>query len=320
MTRWAAVHLAGGAALAALCLAALFRGDPPPDLAAIIAGDGPDRLILMEFRVPRVLLAIASGAALGLAGAAMQTALRNPLASPDVIGFTAGAAAGAAAAIVWGGVSWATPGALLGGGAAAALVLGLAWSDGLPRLALVLVGVAVSLVLITATDMILNLSPELQAAETARFLSGSFAAADWRSALLMTGLAVGGGLFLFRLSFAIDRLELGEDMARALGVDPDRTRLLVAGAAAALVSVSVSLTGPLPFVAFLAGPIARLASGRTGVVAPLACLVGALIAVGADLLAAPLIYGTRLPAGVFTALVGGPAMVFLLLRMKGARA
>lgn len=317
--RTAIVYLAASSLLAVLIAAMTVRADFAM-LVRAIAGDEPDRTILLHFRLPRVLLAALTGAALGLAGSPMQVMLRNPLASPDIMGFASGAAAGAVIAMALGGGGMASAtGAVAGGVLAACLILGLAWRDGMPPLAFVLIGVGLSLMLATVTDILVGLSPAIQAADTVRFLTGSFSAATWGEVWAMAAVAVAGAAGLGWLTFSVDRLELGDGLARSLGLRPHGTRLAVAAMAAVLVSAAVAVAGPLGFVAFLAGPLARLAAGRSGTVLPLAASVGALTALCADALAQVPVFGTRLPAGVYTTLVGGPAMIVLLLRQGVGR-
>ncbi|MEM6546974.1 MAG: iron ABC transporter permease [Pseudomonadota bacterium] len=317
MSRFVAAHAIVGAVLLGLILQRLAGGSPPADLAAALAGDPLERVILLHFRLPRLVLAMAVGAALGMAGSALQVMLRNPLASPDIIGFGAGAAAGAAGAIlILGEIGAAVPGALTGGALTAALVMALAWRDGVSPLSLVLIGLALGLMLTTLTDILLSLSPAILASETARFLTGSFASADWRFAGWMSLATAVGGAVLLRFAFRIDRLAMGDDLAVTLGLAPDSIRLSVAATAALLVAASVAVAGPIPFIAFLAGPIARFAADEPGTVLPLAALVGGTLGVAADSLAGVPVGGTRLPAGVFTAMIGGPAMLILLLRLE----
>lgn len=276
--------------------------------------DPLDHIILLHFRAPRVALALVTGAGLGMAGTAVQTLLRNPLASPDIIGFSAGAAAGAALVIVMSGTGvWAGAGAVLGGCITAALVLALAWRGGIAPLPLVLIGVSLSLLLAAATDVLLSLAPDLQASEVTRFLSGSFAGAEWHRVGVMGCVTMIGGGLLGWQAFAIDRLRLGDDMARALGLGPDGVRIRVVTVSAVVVSVSVAVAGPIPFVAFLSGPLARQLSKQSGTVLLASAGIGAVLALGAEALSGTLIFGTHLPAGVFTALIGGPAMLGILL-------
>ena len=298
----------------------LLGGQAPLDFAALRAGDPLEQAILIHFRGPRLTLALITGAALGMAGTASQVMLRNPLASPDIIGLGAGASAGAAAAIlIFGDLTSVPLGALAGAAGAAALVMALAWRDGISPLSLVLIGVSLNLMLMTGTDILLSLSPDVLAGEAVRLLTGSFASADWRMVGIMGGAAVicGGGLAV--LAFSIDRLELGDDLAVTLGIKPNHVRFYTIACAAMIIAAAVTVAGPVPFVAFLAGPIARMLAGRPGSLLGLSALIGAVLAGTADALSAIPVSGTRLPAGVYTALIGAPAMLILLLRLEGDR-
>ncbi|MEM9011734.1 MAG: iron ABC transporter permease [Pseudomonadota bacterium] len=319
MSRAALAHLLAAASLLLLVAVALTEAAPLERLA-LLRQDAMERAILLHIRAPGLILAALTGAALGLAGTVLQVMLRNPLASPDIIGFGAGSAAGASAAILLSGsMAGAVPGALAGGALAAGLVVALGWRDGISPLALILIGVAISLMLTTATDLMLSVSPAILAGEMARFLTGSFAGADLTAIGVLALATVFGGAVLARLGHSVESLALGDDLAISLGLHPDRIRLAAAGVAALLMAVTVAFAGPLPFVAFLAGPIARAAAGRPGTLLTLSALVGAVLAVGADILSGLAIAGARLPAGVFTALVGGPMMLALLLRLREDR-
>ena len=305
---------AGLIGLAALNLTALGG---PVDWSAVWTGTGVEREIVLHFRLPRVLLAALTGAVLGMAGTVLQILLRNPLASPDVIGFGAGAAAGAATAIiVAGSLSFVWLGALAGGALTTALVLALTWRGGLPPDSLILIGVAVSLMLAAATDVLLSFSPGIQAAETARFLTGGFSGADWQGVELLASVALAGAAILGWQRHSIDRMDLGDDIAQTQGLRVNRTRLVTVLTSAGMVSASVALTGPLPFLAFLAGPIARSLTGGTGTALVTSALIGAAIALGADGFARAALAGTSLPAGLFTAALGGGVMLVIVFRQR----
>lgn len=282
-----------------------------------LSGEGVEAVILWHVRLPRVLLAAAVGAMLGLAGTLLQTVLRNPLATPDVIGFGGGASAATALSIaVTGGLGLVLPAAMAGALLSAGLILGLAWRHGSRPLALILIGVTVNLMLVALTDVTLSLAPGLQAAEATRFLTGSLAAAHWeaaRAALLALGVA--GGVAAL-LAYGLDHMDMGDEMARAQGLRPSRLRLAATVVSALLTGLAVALTGPLPFVALLAGPMAR-ALTRCSAALPLAsALTGACLVLAADLAARQGFAGQSLPAGLYTALVGGPAMLALILAQK----
>ena len=286
------------------------------DIGAVLRGEA-DRiaeLIVLDYRLPRLVAGLCSGAALGAAGAIFQSLLRNPLASPDVIGFTAGASCGAVAIVaVTGSSVFLVPGALGGGLIAAALAFALSWRGGLSPYRLVLIGIGLGFTLSAITNFLLTRTDILRAADALKWLAGSIDAASGdQVVLLVAGLAL---LLPFALwqQFSLSRLQIDEDVAAGLGIRVQRARVLIALAGVALTGLAVSVAGPLPFVAFVSAPIARRLAGTASAAVFTAAMVGAIITVLADLAATTLVAGTRLPTGVFTALVGAPYFVGLLI-------
>ncbi|WP_293574938.1 iron chelate uptake ABC transporter family permease subunit [Phaeobacter sp.] len=270
-----------------------------------------DQVILLDHRLPRILTALGAGAAFGLSGAMFQTMLRNPLASPDVIGFTSGAAFGAVMALVLTGGSILL-GALLGGAIAALLVIGLSWSAGLQPNRLILIGVGVSLFLTAASDLAMASLDALTAADMARWLIGTLNARNWTDVAVVWGVFAALLPVTLWLSFALNRLNLSDDTVTSLGLPLSPLRLTITVTGVVLVGVGVAVAGPLPFVAFVAGPIARriIGGGRPAILA--AAATGALVTLLADV-AARAIPLVHLPTGVFTALIGAPVLMWLLL-------
>lgn len=316
-----------GAVLAATLLGvaalAIQMGSYPltlADMLTVVRGEGSrvQEMILFGHRMPRVLTALGAGAALGLSGAMFQTMMRNPLASPDVIGFTAGAGCGAVAAVLLTG-GMVLPGALAGACLSAGAVTLLAWKDGLPPHRLILTGIGASLALTAASDLLISRMEVQAAANMAHWLTGSLNARGWRDAALVWGGLVLLAPALMWLHFPLARLAMAEDIATGLGLPLARLRLAVTAAGVALAALAVSVAGPLPFVAFAAGPITRrlIPTGRPVLLG--ATATGALIVLLADTAAraVPLV---QLPAGVFTALTGAPVLIWLLLAhsRKGA--
>ncbi|XDA96732.1 iron chelate uptake ABC transporter family permease subunit [Sulfitobacter sp. LCG007] len=309
------------AALGLMCLVALCAG------AALLSGtypitpsgvwqaltgrtDAVSAMIVLDHRLPRIVTAIGAGAALGLAGTMFQTMMRNPLAAPDIIGFTAGANAGALLAVLLTGGMILT-GALAGGAATALAVVALAWRDGLDIHRLILVGIGVSLSLGAAADLLLSYTDENTAADMARWLTGTLHARSLHDAALVWGGLAVLSPFIVWLSFPLARLALSDDTVAALGLALAPLRLAVTTLAVCLVALAVSVAGPLPFVSFVAGPIARRLTGGGAPALLAAALTGAAVTLGADL-AARSIPMVRLPAGIFTAMVGAPVLVWLL--------
>lgn len=309
----AAALLATGV-LIALTAVTLNTGSWPLAWSDAIRLTGMDTTILWDLRLPRAAAAILAGACLGISGAIFQTMLRNPLASPDVIGFTAGASVGALAAIVvTGGSAFVMAGSLGGGLLTAALVMALAWRGGLDPFRLVLIGLALGITMMALANFLLGVSGSLQAADAARWLAGSLNARGWDAVAALALVLVLLSPVLRYLRFTLDRLDMGDDLARLLGLRVDAARVGLGIAAVILAAAAVSVSGPLPFVAFMAGPIARALARSPGSCLLLAGLTGATITLLADLAARYGIGGVHLPAGIFTALIGGPYLLGLVL-------
>ncbi|MFS4580638.1 FecCD family ABC transporter permease [Phaeobacter sp. C3_T13_0] len=302
---------------------ALMLGSYPLNTAAMLevfsgGGTAIQQMILMDHRLTRILTALGAGAAFGLSGAMFQTMMRNPLASPDVIGFNAGASCGALTAMMLTG-GMVLPGAIAGAMLSAAAVTLLAWKDGLPPYRLILTGVGASLALTAVGDLLISRMDTQTASDMAKWLIGTLNARDWSNvALIWCGLALLAPMVVW-LQFPLSRLGMKDDIATGLGMALSPLRLAITSVAILLAALAVSTAGPLPFVAFAAGPIARrlIPNGKPVLLASAAS--GSLITLLADTAAraVPLI---QLPAGVFTALIGAPVLIWLLLAQfkKGA--
>lgn len=285
-----------------------------------MTGSSPSTaMILFELRLPRILTAAGAGAALGLSGAIFQMLLRNSLASPDVMGFTSGAAFGAIAALRAGGAAGISSslGAAGGGLGAAVLVFGLSRRQGLtPPLRLVLVGIGIAAIFSAAATMLLSRMPLTEAADAQRWLAGSLAARDWHHVwqIAISLVVVGFGAAL--TARALSLLELGDELAGTLGlrVEPARIGLAFVGILAATAGVAVA--GPLPFIALMSLPLSRriVGQGGPGLRMVGAALAGAAIAVLADLIARLGLGGVQLPVGALTGLLGGPYLLWLIAR------
>lgn len=305
-----------GCGLIFACAIALGSGSFPLNLSEILAtlsgnSDPMHSLVVYDLRLPRIFTAVGAGVAFGIAGAMFQTMLRNPLASPDIIGFNAGASCGALVAMVAFG-SFILPGALIGGGLAALLVLSLSWQNGLQPQRLILIGIGATLSLSAFADLLITRMDVLSAADMAKWLIGTLNARNWSDVIQVT---VGLGALLpavLWLNFVLTRLSLSDDTAAGLGLAVSPTRLAITATAVMLVALAISVAGPLPFVAFVSGPIARrlVGHGKPALIA--AGGVGALVTLLADT-ASRLIPYVSLPTGVFTAIIGAPILMWLLL-------
>ena len=288
------------------------------DVGRAILGDGgPDaEFIVQTLRLPRALTGVLVGASLGMSGAMLQSLVRNPLGSPDVIGFEQGAAVGAVVVIVvLGGSSVAVAaGAVIGGLATALVVFVLAWKRGLAPGRLVLVGIGVGFTAIAAVDYLITRAELYDVQRAAVWLTGSLNGRNWTHVTTAgIGLAV---LAPFALvgHRALDRLALGDDTAAALGVRVNRAKLGLVVVAVLLAALPVAAAGPIMFVAFVAGPIARRLVASPGAAIVPAAFVGALVVAVGDLAARQLLAPTELPVGIMTAAIGGPYLLWLLMR------
>ncbi len=317
------VPLAAAGVLVLVAAVSLGRGDVPIDLSDVLRamvglGEPAQAFVVQQLRAPRIVVGALVGVALGLAGALFQTFARNPLASPDVLGVSQGACVGAVAAIVLtGGASSAGLGvplaALTGALVAGCLLFALTWRAGIDGYRLVLVGIALWSAGAAATDWLLTRADVPDAAAAYVWITGSLNARTWDHALpLLATLVV-----VLPLSLAAGRalrvLQLGEDTARGLGVRLGAAQAAVVLLAVVAVAVSVAAAGPVPFVALVAPQVAvRLAGGpRPPLLA--SALLGAVLVVGADLVARTVL-PQALPVGILTAALGAPWLLWLLVR------
>lgn len=323
-------HVAVGAVLAGalLLLGTLglwlgtIRLEPRQVLAALGGnGDAASSLVVVQWRLPRVLMAIAVGGALGMAGAIFQSLLRNPLGSPDVIGFGTGAYSGALTAMILFAVDppLVAIGAIAGGTATAAVVYLLAWRDGLENTRLILVGVAVSAML-GAFNHWLMLSGSLEVSMgAATWGAGSLAGIGWTQGWPSAGLCLACMIASLALSRRLRLLEMGDDIAIALGLDARRNRAILVILGTALTAAATAEAGPIAFIA-LAAPQFAGKLARTGMAAPLlSALTGALLLLSADLVAQHVFAPITLPVGLVTLCIGGVYLAWLLVRQQRIR-
>ncbi len=324
----AAVTLVGAGLVVLVAAANIGRGDFPLGPAEVLAallggGDAAERFVVLELRLPRTLTGILVGAALGLAGAITQTVAHNPLASPDILGVTAGASSAAVVVIVLGGGAGSVAGALagvglpvaalVGGVVTAALVYALAYRGGIEGYRLVLVGVGISAAATSLTSWLLVAAEITDAARAVVWLTGSLNARGWEHVVpvgIALAVLVPAALLL---AFALGVLQFGDGTAAGLGLRLHRTRSALILVAVALAAVATACAGPIGFVALVVPQIClRLArTARPPLLA--SAVVGALLTVAADLIARTAL-GVEVPVGVVTAVLGAPYLIHLLVR------
>jgi len=320
--------LVGGIVVALTVLVGLFAlgsGDYPLPIDEVVRtlfgqGKPAAEFVIESLRLPRLLTGVGVGVALGAAGAVFQSLTRNPLGSPDMIGFTQGSAAGGIVVILLlnGTAAQTSFGALVGGLVTAVLLYALAWREGLSGYRLVLVGVGMTAILAAANAYLLARADLTDAQRVVAWQVGSLAGREWTH---VTGIWVTVAV-LVPLALALGRplrmLELGDDAAVGLGVAANKARIGLLVVGVCFVAVATATAGPVPFVALAAPHIARRLTKAAGPnVGPAMC-VGALLTIAADYAAQHTFADTQLPLGVVTSVTGGAYLVWLLIWQRKA--
>ncbi|WP_420826399.1 FecCD family ABC transporter permease [Rhodococcus rhodochrous] len=294
---------------------------PPADVLRVVLGQdvAGANFTVGRLRLPRAVLAVVAGICFGLGGITFQTMLRNPLASPDIIGISSGASAAAAFAIIvlgLGGTGMSVF-AIVAGLAVALLIYGLSYRGGVAGTRLILIGIGIAAMLDSVTSYLLSTAATWDLQETMRWLTGSLNGATWGATVpVIVALVVLGPVLLVQTR-NLSMVQLGDDAAQALGVRVERTRVFAIVSAVGLIAFATAAAGPIAFVAFLSGPIAARIVGRgTSLFVP-AALVGALLVLVADFVG-QYAFGTRYPVGVVTGALGAPYLVYLIIRSNRA--
>jgi iron complex transport system permease protein len=304
----------------------VLTGDFPLTLSRVLAtlqgqGTAGEEFILYDLRLPRALTAVVAGAALGASGAVYQSVTRNPLGSPDIIGFTYGASFGAVLAIVVFGQSdvAVTVSALVAGLVVAALVYALSYRGGVTGYRLILVGIGISAVLLSFISYLLMKASITDAQESYIWLTGSLNGSTWTDVKIgVAGLLVLAPL-LVALGPGLRMAEMGDDAARGIGVAVDRNRLAAITFGALLCAVAVVCAGPITFVALAAPQIARRLIGAPTVQVIPAMVFGAFLLLISDVAAQRLFPGSQLPVGIATLVLGGAYLAWLIAREGRSR-
>jgi iron complex transport system permease protein len=319
-------------ALLVLAAAALLTGvvvigsgDYPMSPATVLTtltggGTTAQDFIVQDLRLPRALVGLLVGAALGIGGAVFQSVTRNPLGSPDVIGFGQGATAGALCAIVLfhGGSAATAAGAVVGGLATGAAVYLLAWKRGVHGYRLVLVGIGGAAMLTALTQYLITKADIVDATRAVLWMTGTLDGSAW--AQVWPLLVVSAVLVPLTLGHGrrLRMMEMGDDAAYALGVPVERTRILLMACAVLLVATATAAAGPITFVSLSAPQLARRITRAPGPNLAASAAMGAVLLCAADLLATHAFGGRQLPAGVVTAVLGGLYLLWLLVTERKA--
>jgi iron complex transport system permease protein len=321
--RAAALALTGALLLCGIGLLSLMLGTPrlsPHGLLLVARGGGTplQRVVVTQLRLPRLVLALLAGAMLALSGALLQGALQNVLAGPELLGVTAGATVVVAAiTILHLGVSYgAVPLFALAGGLASGCLVILAMGRLRDSVRLLLTGVALTALLNAAVVVLISAGSQNDVSVLFLFLVGSLANRTWVHVQVVLPWALAGVPLALLCARPLNVLQLGDSVALGLGLHVGRTRLLIVVLGAALVAAVAAVSGPIAFVALLAPHLTRrlLRTADARLVLPGTALIGALLLSGADLLAREAFDPQQLPVGLWTTLIGGPALLLLLPR------
>ena len=288
-----------------------------PDLVRTLVGQGSasQNFVVLTLRLPRLILALLAGAAFALSGALFQSVLRNPLASPDIIGVTGGASAAAVYGMLilgFGGLATSAA-AFVGAVVVAAAIYLLAWRGGVAGYRFVLIGVGVAFMVQGVLSYLLTRADLNDAQDALVWLVGSISGARWPDVATLAVLVAVLVPVTAILAVRLRGLQLGDDEANALGIRAERARLALLALAVTLAAGATAAVGPLAFVAFVSAPIARRLVRSGGLALVPSALVGALLTVVADFTAQHLLPGDlQLPAGIVTGAIGAPYLLWLL--------
>ncbi|MDI3361290.1 iron-enterobactin ABC transporter permease [Lelliottia sp. V89_10] len=283
-----------------------------------LTGSAPRNItmVVTEWRLPRVVMAILVGAALGVSGAIFQSLLRNPLGSPDVMGFNTGAWSGVLVAMVlFGQHLTAIAFAAMAGGILTSLIVWLlAWRNGIETFRLIIIGIGIRAMLMAFNTWLLLHASLETSLSAGLWNAGSLNGLTWAKTLPATPIIALMMLCAWLLVRRMRLLEMGDDSACALGVSVERSRLTLMLVAVVLTAASTAIAGPISFIALVAPHIARRISGTARWGLTQSALCGALLLLAADLCAQQLFMPYQLPVGVVTVSLGGIYLIVLLVQ------
>jgi iron complex transport system permease protein len=295
----------------------------PIEVIQSLLGNGSDdnNHIIYSLRLPRMIVAFMIGVALGIAGAILQGMVRNPLASPDIIGVTGGASFGAVlylflfSATI--GVKYLPFAAISGALVVSLIIYLLAWKNGVSTIRLVLVGIGMATLMSSATSFMIVMSPSYTASDAYIWLTGSVYASSWDQVqTLIPWLAICIPIAIY-FSKSLNVQELGDDIATSLGSSVQKERFILLLTSVVLVGAAASIAGAVSFVGLIAPHISRKLVGRLfGSLLPASALMGGIIVLLADIIARTAFQPYDVPCGVFTAAIGAPFFIYLLYRNR----
>lgn len=302
----------------------------PWRVLTVLLGQGDDfeQLIVHSFRLPRILISVLVGMSLAAAGAILQAVVRNPLASPDIIGITGGASVAVVLFLtlftdrsntLTVSIQWLPLSAFIGAAIVTFLLYLLAWKDGLSPTRLVLIGVGLWALMKSLTTLFMILGPIHQASQANVWITGSVYGSSWQNVWVLAPITLTLLLVVLIMIRHVNIQELGEGIAVGAGANVQKQRFLLLLISAALAGSAVAFGGGIGFVGLMAPHIARRLVGSSfGALLPLSAVIGAILVLLADSIGRTFFLPVEVPAGVFTAALGAPYFIYLLYRQRNA--
>jgi iron complex transport system permease protein len=302
----------------------------PLTVLKVFVGSGPEleTLIITSFRLPRIIIALLVGISLAIAGGILQGMIRNPLASPDVLGITGGAAVAVVGFLAFFSdknnaltvsIAWLPLAAFIGAGVIAFLVYFLSWKNGVSPIRLVLIGIGISTLMQALTTLMMILGPIYQASQANIWITGTVYGSSWNNVMTLLPWTVTFLLIAMITVRTINIQELGDEVATGLGGKVQKQRFMLLMISTALIGSSVAFAGGIGFVGLMAPHMARRLVGSSfGALLPVSGLIGAILVMLADLIGRTMFSPLEIPAGVFTAGIGAPYFIYLLFKTRNA--
>lgn len=302
----------------------------PWKVVSVFFGGGTslEQLVVTSFRLPRIIIALLAGMALAVAGGILQGMIRNPLASPDIIGITGGAGAAVVAFLtlfsnddntLMVSIKWMPVAAFVGAAVIAFLVYFLAWRKGVSPVRLVLIGIGISALTQALTTLLMILGPIYRASQANIWITGTVNGSDWQDVWILLPWSLIFILLSFLITRQLNIQELGEEIATSVGGNVQRQRFLLLLMSTALVGGAVAFAGGIGFVGLMAPHMARRMVGSSfGALLPTAAFIGGILVMVADLIGRTLFLPLEVPAGVFTAAIGAPYFIYLLFKTRNS--
>lgn len=302
----------------------------PFSVVQVLFGGGTEmeQLVVTSFRLPRIIVALLVGIALAVAGGILQGMIRNPLASPDILGITGGAAAAVVGFLAFFSddnnvltvsIKWMPLAAFAGAGIIAILVYVLAWKNGVSPIRLVLMGIGISALIQAFTTMLMILGPIYRASQANIWITGTVHGSTWANVSILVPWTVVLVIVALMMARKMNVQELGDEIATGVGGYVQRQRFSLLMISTALIGGSVAFAGGIGFVGLMAPHMARRLVGSSfGALLPVSALIGGILVMLADLIGRSLFSPLEIPAGVFTAGIGAPYFIYLLFKTRNS--